>query len=335
MAKIPTTALVMHPLVQREILTPEHLERLARATRLLNDQAVPAVTELGEDAAEVEVLITSWGCPPVDAEVLDRCRRLRLIAHMAGSVKGFIDDVAWRRGIRIVNAVAAGAVPVAEYTVAAILFANKRVFTLQRFYERYREQRPPWTREAPGLGNHDKTVGIVGASHVGRLVLEYLQPFDLRCLLYDPYVAPSDARAMGAMKMSLAEVLAKSDVVSLHAPLLEETRSLLGPKELALLRDGSTLINTAHGDLIDPHALLDVLTSGRINAVLDVTSPTTPAPDSPLYDLPNVFLTPAISGSLGTEVQRYGDVIVAEIERFSRGAGLKHLVRRDHLPRLS
>jgi phosphoglycerate dehydrogenase-like enzyme len=335
MAKIPTTALVMHPLVQDEILTPAHIERLARATRLLAPTAFTSVGELGELAEEVDVLITSWGCPAVDEAVLDRCRRLRLVAHMAGSVKGFIDDAAWRRGIRVVNAAAAGAVPVAEYTVAAILFANKRVFDLQRFYARHREQRPPWSREAPGLGNHDKTVGIIGASHVGRLVLEYLKTFDLRCLLYDPYVAPSDARTLGAMKMSLSEVLAKSDVVSLHAPLLEDTRAMIGPRELDLMRDGATLINTAQGELIDSDALLQVLQQGRINAVLDVTAPATLPRDSALYDLPNVFLTPSISGSLGTEVQRYGDVIVAEVERFARGAGLKHLVRRDHLSRLA
>ena len=162
-----------------------------------------------------------------------------------------------------------------------------------------------------------------------------MRPFDLKVLLYDPFVAPSEARAMGAMKMSLTEVLAKSDVVSLHAPLLEETRQMIGGRELALMATGSTLINTAHGNIVDQTALLEELTSGRLRAVLDVTSPEVPDSGSALFDLPNVFLTPNISGSLGAEVRRYGDVVVAEVERFSRGAALKHLIRRDHLSRLA
>lgn len=334
MAKIPTAALVMHPLVQREIMTADHVERIGRATHLLQAEAFESIDAMGDMAAEIDVLVTSWGCPAIDVDALDQCGKLKLIAHMAGSVKGFIDDAAWRRGIRITNAAAAGAVPVAEYTLAAILFANKHVFDLSRFYDEYRENRAPWTQEAPGLGNLDKTVGIIGASHVGRLVLEYLRPFDLKVLLYDPFVAPSDARAMGAMKMSLTEVLAKSDVVSLHAPLLEETRHMIGARELALMASGATLINTAHGDIVDQSALERELIGGRLRAVLDATSPEVPEPDSALFDLPNVFLTPNISGSLGAEVRRYGDVVVAEVERFSRGAALKHLIRRDHLSRL-
>ncbi len=335
MAKIPTTALVMHPLVQKEIMTAAHLDRLALVTHLLSPDAVSSFAMLGEEAADVDVLITSWGCPPLDTQALDLCPRLKLIAHMAGSVKGFIDDAAWRRGIRVVNAAAAGAIPVAQYTVAAILFANKQVFDLNRFYMDYRENRAPWTQEAPGLGNYGKTVGIVGASHVGRLVMQYLQPFNLKLLLYDPYVAPSEARSMGAMKMSLTEVLAKSDVVTLHAPLLEDTREMIGARELELMASGTTLINTAHGGLVDQQALQRELVGGRLKAVLDVTTPEVLPADSPLYELPNVFLTPNVSGSLGDEVRRYGDVIVAEVERFARGAALKHLIRRDHLPRLA
>ena len=110
----------MHPLVQQEIVTAEHLERLGRATHLLQGEAFGSFDALGELAADVDILITSWGCPPLDIAALDQCGKLKLIAHMAGSVKGFIDDAAWRRGIRVVNAAAAGAVPVAEFTLAAI-----------------------------------------------------------------------------------------------------------------------------------------------------------------------------------------------------------------------
>ena len=335
MAKLLRTALVMHPVVRDELIRDDHLERLGRAGALGSHEPVRHFDALGTELANLEVLITSWGCPPVDAEVVARMPKLRLIAHLAGSVKGFLDDAVWRRGILVTNAVAANAVPVAEYTLAAILFANKRVFQLNRAYALVKENRAPWTREAPDVGNYRKTVGIVGASHVGRLVIRHLQPFDLDVLLYDPYVPPLAARDMRVAKVTLSELLAGSHVVSLHAPLLPETRHMLGVRELALMRDGATLINTGRGALVDPAALEAELTRGRLFAVLDTTEPEVLPEDSPLYHLPNVFLTPHIAGSLGRETERLTDYVVAEVERFARGISLKHLVRREQLPRLA
>lgn len=335
MAKKLRTALVMHPVVRDELVRDDHLLRLDRAVDLVSAQPFRNFEAIGADLSRLEVLITSWGCPAVDAAVLERLPKLRLIAHLAGSVKGFLDDAVWRRGILVTNAVAANAVPVAEYTLAAILFANKRVLQLNRAYREHRENRAPWTREAPNVGNYRKTVGIVGASHVGRLVIRLLQPFDMDVLLYDPYVPPLAARELRVAKVTLSELLSRSDVVSLHAPLLPETRHMIGRRELALMPDGATLINTARGALVEPEALRAELGGGRLFAVLDTTEPEVLPADSPLYDLPNVFLTPHIAGSLGREAERLTDYLVAEVERFARGVSLKYLVRREHLPRLA
>ncbi|MBX3706057.1 MAG: hydroxyacid dehydrogenase [Pseudomonadales bacterium] len=335
MPKPLRTALVMHPVVAAELIRADHMERLTRAVTLITPEPVRDFDVLGDDLARLDVLVTSWGCPPIDAPVVERMPRLQLLAHLAGSVKGFIDDVVWRRGIMVTNAVAANAVPVAEYTLAAILFANKRVFQLQRIYQTERENRAPWRREAPDVGNYRKTIGVIGASHVGRLLIRHLRQFDFRVLLYDPYVPPMAARDLGVVKTSLADLLAESDIVTLHVPLLPETRHLLGARELALMKNGTTLINTARGALVDQRALEAELVRGRLYAVLDTTDPDLLPSDSALFDLPNVFLTPHIAGSLGRETERLTDCIVAEIERFARGAGLKHLVRREHLPRLA
>jgi phosphoglycerate dehydrogenase-like enzyme len=335
MAKKLRTALVMHPLVRKELIRVDHMDRLERAVSLVSSEPLRQFEPLGSELGKLEVLITSWGCPTVDAEIIDRMPKLRLIAHLAGSVKGILDDAVWRRGILVTNAVAANAVPVAEYTVAAILFANKRVVQLQRLYCEQKENRAPWTREAPDVGNYRKTVGIVGASHVGRLVMKHLRHFDLDLLLYDPYVPPLTARDLRVAKVTLSDLLTRSDVVSLHAPLLPETRHMLGTRELALMKDGATLINTARGALVEPTALEAELSRGRLFAVLDTTEPEVLPEDSPLYHLPNVFLTPHIAGSLGRETERLTDYIVAEVERFTRGVSLKYLVRREHLPLLA
>ena len=335
MAKKPITAMLMHPVVKDELFRPDHVDRLHRVSNLVRPEPYRDLASIAEDLAHTEVLITSWGCPRINEEVIEAAPRLKLIAHLAGSVKGFIDDSAWRRGILVTNAVAANAVPVAEYTVAAILFANKKVLTLANYYRRYKENRAPWTREAPDAGNYQKTVGIIGASHVGSLVIQHLSSFDHRLLVYDPYLTPLDARHLGAQKVGLAELLSQADIVSLHAPLLDETRHMIGARELQLMPDDATIINTARGGLIDTEALLIELKSGRLNAVLDTTEPEQLPASSPLFDLDNVLLTPHIAGSLGRETERLTDFILDELERFHQGRGLKFMVRREHLPHLA
>jgi phosphoglycerate dehydrogenase-like enzyme len=113
----------------------------------------------------------------IDGHALDRAPLLRAIVHAAGTVKQHMTDACWERGLQVTSAAAANALPVAEYTLAAILFANKRAFAMQRRYAEVREFRW-WPLEFPGLGNYAKVVGIVGASFVGRRVIELLKPFD-------------------------------------------------------------------------------------------------------------------------------------------------------------
>jgi len=335
MAKKPLTAMLMHPVVKQEMIRSDHMGTLRRVCTLVDETPFRDLDAIAPHLSGVEVLITSWGCPRINEQILDAAPQLKLIAHLAGSVKGFIDVSAWRRGIRVVNAVAANAVPVAEYTLAAILWSNKHILQLNQFYTQHKENRAPWTSEAPGAGNYGKQVGIISASHVGRLVLQYLQPFDLRALLYDPFITAGEAEQLGAEKTGFAELLSRANVVSLHAPLLAETRHMLGARELSLIADGTTIINTARGQLIDQTALITELANGRLQAILDVTDPEVLPADNPLYDMPNVFLTPHISGSLGTEIERLADLIVAELERFSRGLRLQHQVKREQLSRLA
>jgi phosphoglycerate dehydrogenase-like enzyme len=335
MAGGPITAMIMHPVVKEELLCAAHLERLERSCRLVDPTPFRSFDGLGDQSARVQVLITSWGCPRIDKDVIATLPGLKLIAHLAGTVKGFIDETVWRMGIQITNAVAANAVPVAEYTLAAILFANKQVLQLANFYRKNHENHAPWTKEAPNVGNYQKTVGIIGASHVGRKTMELLRPFELKVLLYDPYITPLQGRELGAHKVGLSELLSNSDVVSLHAPLLPETRHMLGAREFALMKNGATFINTARGAIIDQQALEAELINARLNAVLDTTEPEVLPASSPLYRLANVLLTPHIAGSLGTETQRLADYVVDEVERFARGQALKYRVRYDELPRLA
>ncbi|MFI2189554.1 hydroxyacid dehydrogenase [Streptomyces sioyaensis] len=312
----------MGPGIAERLLDDQRRSRLVTLARtdpgLVADELADPAPAIAAALAEAEVLLTCWGAPPLTSRVLAAAPRLRAVVHAAGSVKHHITEVCWQRGIAVASVASANALPVAEYTLAAILFANKRVLHAAH---RYRALRAPhdWHRELCDAGNYGRTVGIIGASRIGRRLIALLRPFDLRVLLHDPYVDAAEAARLGAAPVPLDTLCAESGIVTVHAPQLPATHHMLGARELALMPDGATLINTARGSLIDETALLPELLTGRLNAVLDVTDPELPPPDSPLYDLPNVLLTPHIAGSLGGELHRLADRALDEVARFASG----------------
>ncbi|MFE7412970.1 hydroxyacid dehydrogenase [Streptomyces laurentii] len=329
----PALLLSMGSGIAERLLTDAHRDRLAALTRTDPrlvahdlDSPGPAVAAA---LAEAEILLTCWGATPLTAEVLDRAPRLKAVVHAAGSIKHHITEACWERGIAVTSAAAANALPVAEYTVAAILFAGKRVLRSAQQYTALRTDQP-WVEESAGWGNYRRTVGIVGASRIGRRVLDLLRPFDLEVLLHDPYVT---APPPGVELVGLDELCARSSIVSVHAPQLPATYRMIGAAQLASMPDGATLVNTSRGSLVDEDALLPHLTSGRLHAVLDVTDPELPAADSPLYTLPNVLLTPHVAGSLGNELHRMADQALEEIARYGRGEPFLEEVRADDLTR--
>ena len=333
----PAAILAYSAAINPDTVTDAQRRRLESTVELLcaapvQDLAAPDLRAL---LARVEILVTGWGLAPLTADVLRQAPRLRLIAHLGGTVKALLPRETWQRGIAVTHAAIANAMPVAEYTLAAILFSNKQAFRLRREYAEQRASLRQRSANLPRLGNYGKRIGIVGASRIGRRVAELLRPFDFELLVHDPYLTPGEASALGARLAGLDELMAYCDVVSLHAPVTDLTRGMIDRRRLALLRDGAVLINTARGVIVDQDALIDETRSGRIDAVLDVTEPDTLPPDSPLYDIANVFLTPHIAGALGSETQRMTDVILGEIGRFVRGEPLQYAVLAADLGRIA
>jgi phosphoglycerate dehydrogenase-like enzyme len=283
--------------------------------------------------AEAEILITGWGMPTVDANALARMPRLRAILHSAGTIRDLITDAAWDRGILVTSAAEANAQPVAEFTLAAVILAAKDAFALRDHYRAQHTRRTP--EQTATVGSYRKRLGVIGASRVGRHLLELVRPLDFDLAVSDPYLDPADAARLGARLLDLDELLATSDIVTLHAPDLPSTRNMLDRGRLALIRDGGFFINTARGAIVDEQALIEELSSGRISAILDVTEIEPLPADSPLYRLPNVFLTPHIAGSIGNEQARLGAAVVAELERYCAGADPLHPVRHSDLARIA
>ena len=333
-------ALVIAHRPSLDLLDDAALASIAEVAEILDPEPIGDWTDPRADdlLARAEVILGHWGCPPIDASVLDRAPRLGLFAYAAGTVRQTVDASVFDRSIRVTSGAAANAEPVAEFTLAAILFTNKDVFW-QRDVRR--TPRDPTLREfrqasAIPVGNYDKTIGIVGASMVGRRVIELLAAFaHLDVVLYDPFVDDADAASLGVRKMELDELCSSSDVLSIHAPDLPSTRHMIAAPQLAALRTGATVINTARGSLLDHDALLAEVATGRLNAVLDVTDPEPLPEDHPLWALPNVVVTPHLAGSLGTELRRMIDHAVDEIDRWRSGRPARNEITIDLFDRLA
>ncbi|MFK3780370.1 hydroxyacid dehydrogenase [Agrobacterium sp. NPDC089420] len=330
---LPRLSLAMDPERTQHVLTQQAFERLSQGVEILDTRRIcdfhdPSVQDQLE---RTDILLTGWGCADIGARELALMPRLKLISHAAGTVKYFLSQAVFERGVTVCSAAEANAQPVAEFTLAMILLAGKRTFGFRRVYGQDRGRDTVERLQSQAIGNLGLAVGIVGASRIGRRVINLLKPFDLDLLLFDPFLSAAEADRLGVRLVSLEALMAMSDVISLHAPSLPQTRHMIGAQALARMKAGATLINTARGALVDEEALLAELKTGRIEAVIDVTDPEVPPPDSAFFSLPNVFLTPHIAGAIGLERARLGDMAIAEIERFCRGAALEQQVRPEHL----
>ena len=297
-------------------------------------------TAAGAEAlAEADILLAAWGTPSLTRERLARAPKLKMIAYAASSVRTVAPSEFWETSdILITTAASAMAVPVAEFTYAAIIMCGKDVFRLRDEHRAERGTGGFGSRRGmslPHLGNHARRIGIVGASRIGRLVMEMLARGKFEIAVYDPFLSVDEAAALGATKMELNALLAWSDVVSLHAPILPETRHMIGARELALMADHAIFINTARGWLVDHDALLTEAVSGRLRILIDTPEPEPLPTESPFYDLPNVILTPHIAGSLGNELRALSDLAITEIERFIAGLAPLHPVHKRDMERMA
>jgi phosphoglycerate dehydrogenase-like enzyme len=331
----PKIALAMMAGLVDHAFTPDQVARLATIGELVDTAPLTSFDEAhaADVLREAEVLVGHWGCPTLTPEVVALAPNLQLFAYAAGTVKWQVTDAVWEHDILVTSAAAANAVPVAEYTVAMVLLANKGVLL---FREWLRDPTVTVPLDPSRVGNYRRRIGLVGASLVGRRVIELLAAYDLEVAVYDPYLSVEDAAQLDVEKVeSLDDLCASVDVLSVHAPDVEATRGMIGATQLAALRDHAVFINTARPALVDSVALVAELASGRIAAVLDVTEPEPLPTDHPLLAMPNVFATPHVAGAMGNELHRLAELAVVEVERYARGEAPLHPVTRTDLDRIA
>lgn len=300
---------------------------IGRRVRLLAEPMKPAEARARPDLlAEVEVIFSGWGAPKLDAEFLAAAPKLKAFFYGAGSIRHFTTDAFWARDIAITSAYAMNAVPVAEYTLAAVLLSVKNFWRqahLAKLHGRFVER-------TPCAGGYGSEVGLISLGMIGRLVRERLRPFDFKVLAYDPFVTPAQAAELGVELVGLDELFRRCDVVSLHTPWLKETEGLIEGRHFESMKPHATFLNTARGAVVRESEMLEVLARRTdLTAWLDVTHPEPPAPGSPLWTLPNVILTPHIAGSQDRECRRMGRLMIEEYERWSRGEPLRWAISKE------
>ncbi len=335
-----TTVLVAVPSSLRaEFFTAASVDRLAAAARALGGglawvEGGSALAAGDSGWPRAEVLVTSWGMPPLHGALLERLPRVRLAAHTGASVRPFVTDESFARGVSVTQAGQGMARSVAE---VALTFTLALLHQVPRF-DHALSTGAPWAAAEAAPPRHEvlgTTVGVVGASRTGRAYVALVQALGADVVVSDPFLTADDATALGVRRASLDELLAQSRIVALHAPTLPETLHLIDARRLALMPRGAGLVNTARSWLVDEDALVAAVSSGRIDAALDVFDEEPLPADHPLRGLPNVLLTPHHAAGTVEGRLRQGEIVVDEIERLVRGQPLRHEVTPADLERMA
>jgi len=277
-----------------------------------------------ENLKNLDVIFSTWGMFPLSAEQLDRLPALKAVFYAAGSVKHFAEPLL-ERGIKVTTAVEANAIPVAEFCLSQILLAAKGYFANNN-----KCRQKVFNQCEAGRGNYGETVALLGIGAISRQLLTLLKPFNHRIIAVSGYLEknPDLAQAMGIAELvSIEEAFERAYVISNHLPNLPSNQKILTEHHFAMMREGATFINTGRGQQVDETGLINVMRQrGDLTALLDVTDPEPPLPDSPLYEVPNIWISAHIAGSQNDETIRMADYAIEECRRFIDGQPLQYEV---------
>jgi D-3-phosphoglycerate dehydrogenase len=246
----------------------------------------------------------------VDAEVIAAAPRLKIVARAGVGLDNVDVDAATAAGVLVVNAPTSNVHSAAEHALALMLSAARQIPAADATLREHTWKRSKFN----GTEIFGKTVGVVGLGRIGQLVAQRLAAFGTHVIAYDPYVPPARAAQLGIELLSLADLLPRADFISVHLPKTPETAGLLGKDALAKTKPGVIIVNAARGGLIDEAALADAIKSGHVRgAGLDVFS-TEPCTDSPLFELPEVVVTPHLGASTAEAQDRAGTDVAESVK---------------------
>ncbi|MRH91044.1 phosphoglycerate dehydrogenase [Nocardia sp. SYP-A9097] len=246
----------------------------------------------------------------VDAEVLEAGKNLKIVARAGVGLDNVDVPAATERGVMVVNAPTSNIHTAAEHAVTLLLSAARQIPAADATLRERTWQRSKFN----GVEILGKTVGVIGLGRIGQLFAQRLAAFETKIIAYDPYTSPARAAQLGIELMSLDEVLAAADFISIHLPKTPETKGMLNAETLAKTKKGVIIVNAARGGLIDEQALADAINSGHVRAAgLDVFE-TEPCTDSPLFALPQVVVTPHLGASTAEAQDRAGTDVAKSVK---------------------
>lgn len=284
------------------------------------------IRENPEAFQNVDFIFSTWGMPAFTEEDIKAIfPKLQCVFYGAGTVQAFARPFL-NRGVKVFSAWAANAVPVAEYTLAQILLANKGYFytsqrsSVGRAEESYRLKKHI-------LGNYDVTVGFIGVGQISRLVIKMLKNFNVRIKVCSRSLTAEGAAELGVENCSLEEIFSTCQVVSNHLANNSTTVGTIKGRHFASMPPYATFLNTGRGAQVVEEELVQVLRDRPdLTAVLDVTYPEPPVEGHPFYELPNCVITPHIAGSIGNEVHRMALYMAEEFRRYTAGQPTRYEV---------
>jgi phosphoglycerate dehydrogenase-like enzyme len=319
----PRGVFVQDPQLFPQIYGPDEQAEIAEKIKVCGGLIPPnEIASHTSDLRAAELLFTGWGPPNLD-RLLPLMPQLKVIFYAGGATQALLHPELWERNILLTSSYAANAIPVAEYTLAAIILGLKHGWSaMMNFKLFHRYHRPD-----SAIGAYHSNVGLISCGVIAREVLRLLKAFDVKVYVFDPYLSAEEIHALGATPADLDDIFSVCDVVSVHTPELEETRGMIGASHFAQMKSGATFINTARGAIVRESELhAAALMRPDLQFVLDVISPEPPAPKSPLFQLPNVIVTPHIAGAMGGECRRLGRYMVDELHRYLSDEPLRWLI---------
>lgn len=284
----------MYKVLVTDTIAPSGLDILRAAEDVELDYR-PGLKDdaLLEAVAQSDALITRSGTA-VTSELVNAGTRLRIIGRAGVGLDNVDVEACTARGILVINAPTANIMSATEHTMAMLLALCRNIPEAHASVKR-----GEWTRSKfLGTELDGKTLGVIGLGRIGTRVTTRARGFGMRVIAYDPYIADSVYKEFGAAKVSLDQLLEQADVITVHTPMTDETRSLLGANELAKTKDGVLVLNIARGGIYDEQALADALNSGKVaGAAIDVYVDEPPTPDHPLLNAKNIILSPHIGAN--------------------------------------
>jgi D-3-phosphoglycerate dehydrogenase len=267
-----------------------------------------------EAVAQADALLVR-SATKVDAEVFGATTKLKVVARAGVGLDNVEVPAATTRGVLVVNAPTSNIVSAAEHAVALLLATARQIPAAHATL-----QANQWKRSSfSGVELNGKIVGVVGLGKIGQLFAQRVAAFGTELIAYDPYASAARAAQLGVELVTLDELLARADVISIHLPKTPETKGLIGADQLAKVKPGVIIVNAARGGLIDEQALADAAREGRIGgAGVDVFS-TEPTTESPLFGIPNVVVTPHLGASTTEAQDRAGTDVARSVLLALRG----------------